>query len=460
MHSTAIVKIAVSQAKIETNELIATVKPKPSLIDPDLLGVGAFGRVRKITWENIIVAEKKSSWENEKEKKIAKNERMKLIHLSKDKEICPYIIKLLAYKKDSDSSTLLLEYMNAGNFEQYLETHNENLNYDIAYKMMGDVTKALAYLHTRDLAHFDIKPSNILLNQEAVGYTAKLGDLGFCKRVISPIIYDCGSPLFCPPEIFLRNPASTPCDIYSFGMTLVQVMNGIHYTENMFATTKDFMNFIIRGERPLLLEGGPKKIQHIIFVCWQANQALRPTAGQLVTTFNASITLLDDELEKLKNDNYFFSTFISFLNLTLENITTIHTAKLSLLQKQATILTEKYQHATHIEIKNQIKHLIQEIILHFCIKCTAYNNSFVGLFKPRFHPINFINANFHKHRFTRGLGLILKKILDDEALHTWLDECCQIHTRNTLSEQYRILSDLVNPNNLPPLEIQQLSAKP
>jgi serine/threonine protein kinase/predicted ATPase len=109
------------------------------------------------------------------------------------------------------------------------------LELDLALKIASQVGSGLAALHKQDLVHRDIKPSNIMVNLEQPDApTAKIIDLGLAKvlhragseNAISMIGSFVGTPEFASPEQFSGIPIDIRSDIYSFGVTLWQMLTG------------------------------------------------------------------------------------------------------------------------------------------------------------------------------------------------------------------------------------------
>ena len=93
-----------------------------------------------------------------------------------------------------------------------------------------DVAAGLVYLHEQDpkpIAHRDLAPKNILLSAEG---RAKLCDLGVAKatNVSKGHTMGPGTPAFMPPEVIIsKNYSLTPVDIYSFGVTLLEMCSSV-----------------------------------------------------------------------------------------------------------------------------------------------------------------------------------------------------------------------------------------
>ena len=86
-----------------------------------------------------------------------------------------------------------------------------------AREMLASLLDALVFLHSRGFVHGHIKPSNIM----AVGDQLKLSSDGICR--LGEVAGNGGVSLYDPPE-GNRGGASTAGDIWSLGMTLVEVL--------------------------------------------------------------------------------------------------------------------------------------------------------------------------------------------------------------------------------------------
>lgn len=87
------------------------------------------------------------------------------------------------------------------------------------------VCRALAFIHSRRIIHFDVKPSNIMVTANG---TAKVLDFGIAELVQAIGGLDlCGTPGFIAPELLQGSPAvDRRADLYSLGITLYRLLYG------------------------------------------------------------------------------------------------------------------------------------------------------------------------------------------------------------------------------------------
>lgn len=87
------------------------------------------------------------------------------------------------------------------------------------------ILNALDWMHDHNIAHRDIKPQNIYLNGSG---KVKLGDLGICREMdktghLTDMI---GSLMYLAPEVVLEVPYTTKVDIWSLGITAMELAQG------------------------------------------------------------------------------------------------------------------------------------------------------------------------------------------------------------------------------------------
>lgn len=97
-------------------------------------------------------------------------------------------------------------------------------DYDWIYDITVQVCRALQYIHSRGLIHYDIKPRNIFVMPDG---TVKLMDFGLIGRARAegPLKLR-GTPDYVAPELVRGDAVDHRADLYSLGITLYEIVTG------------------------------------------------------------------------------------------------------------------------------------------------------------------------------------------------------------------------------------------
>ncbi|MBZ0291110.1 MAG: protein kinase [Anaerolineae bacterium] len=138
-----------------------------------------------------------------------------------------HIVPLYDYWRDPDGAYLVMRYLRGGSVQQSLAQHGAWVVKD-TIRLLDQITTALAHAHRNGVIHRDLKPGNILLDEQG---NAFLSDFGIAKdlRKSSEVLPEegfWGSPAYLAPEQVLREPLSPQTDIYSLGIVLFELLTG------------------------------------------------------------------------------------------------------------------------------------------------------------------------------------------------------------------------------------------
>jgi serine/threonine-protein kinase len=147
----------------------------------------------------------------------------------------PHLIHYLGDGMVDGSPYLAMEFLNGGNLHEYLDKLPEQrMPLEEAIPLICHVASATSYMQSRQLVHKDIKPKNIILEQQSDGkLIAKLSDFGLTSHIsrpgdrkIPPMAIG-GTPAYMPPEQLVDVANSIPqSDVFSIAATLYQMLSG------------------------------------------------------------------------------------------------------------------------------------------------------------------------------------------------------------------------------------------
>jgi len=154
-----------------------------------------------------------------------------------DKVCHPNIIRRLGHGTASDLEQtpfhyLVLEYMPGGDLLSLCRSHPLGLEQGISY--FEQICGALAYAHSRQVIHRDVKPNNLLLSGDR--RIVKIADFGVARIAASQSdeITRVGTNLYAPPEHHpdsqtseLRQSLTPSADVYSLAKTIFTAMTGL-----------------------------------------------------------------------------------------------------------------------------------------------------------------------------------------------------------------------------------------
>ncbi|KAI9074597.1 hypothetical protein K1719_043438 [Acacia pycnantha] len=208
------------------------------------LGEGSFGTVFKgnISSEFQVAVKILTNSEGNGEEFITEVGTMGKIHHVN-------IIRLIGFCADGFRRALVYEYFPNGSLQNFINSPENKQNF-LGWKKIHEialgVAKGIEYLHQgceQRILHFDIKPHNVLLDDN---FTPKICDFGLAKlcskdQSIVSMTTARGTLGYIAPEVFSRNfgSVSHKADVYSFGMLLLEVIGGKKITNDTKENTSE-----------------------------------------------------------------------------------------------------------------------------------------------------------------------------------------------------------------------------
>ncbi|CAL8115657.1 unnamed protein product [Prunus armeniaca] len=143
-----------------------------------------------------------------------------------------HVVQLIGYCVEGSKRALVYKFMTNGSLDKHI-FHKEgpsSLNYKKSFEISLGVARGIDYLHQgceMQIFHFDIKPHNILLNEDFVPKISDFGLARLCPLDESSLTLTAarGTIGYIAPELFYKNigGVSSKADIYSFGMLLMEI---------------------------------------------------------------------------------------------------------------------------------------------------------------------------------------------------------------------------------------------
>uniref|UniRef100_A0A0D9WVB8 non-specific serine/threonine protein kinase n=1 Tax=Leersia perrieri TaxID=77586 RepID=A0A0D9WVB8_9ORYZ len=148
------------------------------------------------------------------------------------------LIRLIGFCSGADKRALVYEFMEKLSLDTYIfkRRHAAAIGVRHLHAIAVGVASGLRYLHEecqKKIIHYDIKPSNVLLDDTL---TPKITDFGLAQllsRVADhvPATATChggggprGTAGYIAPEVGTQAAVTEKCDVYSFGMMLLEIV--------------------------------------------------------------------------------------------------------------------------------------------------------------------------------------------------------------------------------------------
>ncbi|CDP08219.1 unnamed protein product [Coffea canephora] len=158
------------------------------------------------------------------------------------------LVKVISGCWNQDFRALGLEYMCNGSLEKWLYSDNYFLDTLQRLNILIDVASAVQYLHeeySTPVIHCDLKPSNVLLDEDMV---AHVSDFGIAKMLEKEESFAWTRTLatigYIAPEYGSEGLISAKCDIYSYGIMLMEVFSRRKPNDEMFAGNLNLKSWI------------------------------------------------------------------------------------------------------------------------------------------------------------------------------------------------------------------------
>ncbi|XP_073121630.1 leucine-rich repeat receptor-like protein kinase PXC2 [Henckelia pumila] len=224
-----------------------------SLLNKDCeLGRGGFGAVYQTTLKNgLSVAIKKLTVsslvksQDDFEKEVRKLGKIRHGNL----------VALNGYYWTPSLQLLIYEFVSGGNLYKHLHESSAGKypNWNNRFNILLGVAKGLSHLHERNVIHYNVKSSNILIDSSG---EPKVADYGLARLLPLLDRYVLSSKIqsalgYMAPEFSCKNFKITEkCDLYAFGVLVLEIVTGrrpVEYMEDDVVVLCDMVRGALEG---------------------------------------------------------------------------------------------------------------------------------------------------------------------------------------------------------------------
>lgn len=215
-----------------------------------------------------------------------------------------YTLPLLGACIRGSELFMVSEWMGNGNIKQYLKQY-PHVN---RHPLLLDIARGVAYLHSMNVVHGDLKGVNILVRDDG---SACLVDFGLMSIALDPGTTDItttsegrtkGTWRWMSPELFepshfglSRVQLTKESDCYAFGMVIYEILSG----KSPFEELKQSWlvpGAVISGSRPSIPEQAPSgatELWNLAQECWCQHPRDRPSSPTILDRLDNFVRMED-----------------------------------------------------------------------------------------------------------------------------------------------------------------------
>lgn len=206
---------------------------------------------------------------------------------------------------------LCFNYMQNGSLDRHISDIYSGLDWPQRHRIIMGMSEGLLYLHERSksgVIHGNLKPSNILLDQDMI---PKISDFGMSRLIGEGNVERMGTIAYMPPEFIGRHVISHKFDIYSLGVTIIELMTGSRPGSADVYSNK-FVEPVLEKWRERLQKTANStsverryqqvsKCLEIALRCVEHDRHERPSIGEIVNRLNEVESLILQEVREIQN---------------------------------------------------------------------------------------------------------------------------------------------------------------
>ncbi|KAK8839065.1 hypothetical protein M9Y10_032532 [Tritrichomonas musculus] len=234
----------------------------------------------------------------------------------------PSIIEFVGFSlynfRQKPFPTIITKYASKGSLHDIINLEISGLSpqgWDSTRKLINiyGIASGLAYLHLHDIIHRDMKPDNILMDDN---FYPKIADFGLSK-ITASVSKSMniqsqsglkGTPLYMAPEIMRGESYTKAVDVYSFSYIVYEILTGVRPFNNLNFHSL-MLKVVLQNSRPDLTDDIPLAFQDLISQCWSDNPEERPSFDEIVYQLKTNKDFITDSI----NEDEFYD-YVDFID--------------------------------------------------------------------------------------------------------------------------------------------------
>ncbi|XP_062120154.1 rust resistance kinase Lr10-like [Humulus lupulus] len=223
------------------------------------------------------------------------------------------VVHLIGFCVHSSKNALVYDFMSNGSLEKYIFSQGITiLSCKQIFEISLGVARGIEYMHKgcyMQILHFDIKPHNILLDENFIPKVSDFGLARLCPLDNNNVSLTAarGTLGYIAPELFYKNigGVSNKADVYSFGMLLMEMaskrknLNAIENTSQIYFPS--WVHDQLSKEKSIEMKTSDteevdsriaKKMIIVALWCIQLKPSDRPTMNKVIEMLEGEVECL------------------------------------------------------------------------------------------------------------------------------------------------------------------------